>query len=43
MKAITLHGGPIKGGNSDTLVEHLPEELQAEEDQSACADRSHWH
>lgn len=28
MKAIALHGSPIKGGNSDTLVEHLFKGLQ---------------
>ena len=30
MKAIALHGSPIKGENSDTLVEHFFKGLQAE-------------
>lgn len=32
MKAIALHGSPIKGGNSDTLVEHFFKGLHAEGD-----------
>ena len=43
MKAIALYGSPIKSGDLDTLVEHFFMGLQEEGDQSACADRSHWH
>jgi len=32
VKAIALHGRSIKGGNSDTLVEHFFKGLQAEGD-----------